>query len=84
MAHDVVIRGGNVVDGTGAEPYQADVAIDGDRISEIGVVNEQGREENLYSYLTVRRGILDQRAWLQWAEEVRQALEHASVGLPTS
>ena len=30
MAHDVVIRGGNVVDGTGAEPYQADVAIDGD------------------------------------------------------
>ena len=47
-------------------------------------LDEQGREENLYSYLTVRRGILDQRAWLQWAEEVRQALEHASVGLPTS
>ena len=47
-------------------------------------LDEQGREENLYSYLTVRRGILDQRAWLQWAEEVRQALKHASVGLPTS
>ncbi|MBL4714171.1 MAG: PadR family transcriptional regulator [Alcanivorax sp.] len=47
-------------------------------------LDEQGREDNLYSYLTVRRGILDQRAWLQWAEEVRQALEHASVGLPAS
>tara|TARA_R110001606_G_scaffold74778_7_gene173301 strand:+ start:17201 stop:17749 length:549 start_codon:yes stop_codon:yes gene_type:complete len=37
-------------------------------------LDEQGREQNLFSYLTVRRGILDQRAWLQWAEEVRQSL----------
>ena len=29
MAHDLVIRGGTVVDGTGAEAKQADVAIDG-------------------------------------------------------
>ena len=59
MAHDVVIRGGNVVDGTGAEPYQADVAIDGDRISEIGVVNEQGREEIHADGLNVSPGFID-------------------------
>jgi N-acyl-D-aspartate/D-glutamate deacylase len=34
--HDVVVRGGMVIDGTGAPARQADVAIDGDRISAIG------------------------------------------------
>ena len=59
MAHDVVIRGGNVVDGTGAEPYQADVAIDGDRISEIGVGNARGREEIQADGLNVSPGFID-------------------------
>jgi N-acyl-D-amino-acid deacylase len=36
VAHDVVIRGGTVVDGTRAPGRPADVAIDGDRIVEIG------------------------------------------------
>src|ERR1700752_2395011 len=31
-----VIRGGEVVDGTGAAPFAADVAIEGDRVVEIG------------------------------------------------
>ena len=59
MAHDVVIRGGNVVDGTGEQPYQADIAIDGDRISEIGVVGEQGREEIQADGLNVSPGFID-------------------------
>lgn len=42
MAHDVVIRGGTVVDGTGAPARQADVAIDGDRITEVGQVDAVG------------------------------------------
>ena len=33
---DMLIRGGTVVDGTGAKPYAADVRIAGDRIAEIG------------------------------------------------
>ncbi|MEV5704104.1 D-aminoacylase [Actinoallomurus sp. NPDC052274] len=33
---DVVIRGGWVVDGTGAPAFRADVAISGDRITEVG------------------------------------------------
>ena len=36
MSHELIIRGGNVVDGTGSEPRRADVALDGDRISRIG------------------------------------------------
>ena len=36
MARDLIIRNGTVVDGTGAEGYRADVAVDGDRISAIG------------------------------------------------
>ena len=34
--HDIVIRGGTIVDGTGAPAFQGDVAIDGDRIVQVG------------------------------------------------
>src|SRR3954452_817452 len=34
--HDLVIRNGTVVDGTGAAPRRADVAVEGDRIVEVG------------------------------------------------
>ena len=34
--YDVLIRNGNVYDGTGAPPYVADVAISGDRVKAIG------------------------------------------------
>ncbi|HWS44426.1 MAG TPA: amidohydrolase family protein, partial [Acidimicrobiia bacterium] len=43
--HDLVIRGGTVVDGTGAPPVAADVAIDGARVTEIGPVGGRGRRE---------------------------------------
>ncbi|WP_426574453.1 N-acyl-D-amino-acid deacylase family protein [Aquihabitans sp. McL0605] len=43
--HDIVIRGGEVVDGTGAGPRRADVAIDGDRITAVGDVPDAGRRE---------------------------------------
>jgi N-acyl-D-aspartate/D-glutamate deacylase len=41
--HDIVIHDGEVVDGTGAPPRRADVAIDGDRITEMGEVSDRGR-----------------------------------------
>ena len=34
--HDLVIRNGLVVDGTGSEPYVADIAIDGNEIVAVG------------------------------------------------
>jgi N-acyl-D-amino-acid deacylase len=45
MAHDLVIRGGELVDGTGAEPRRGDLAIDGNKITAIGKVSGTGREE---------------------------------------
>jgi N-acyl-D-aspartate/D-glutamate deacylase len=42
MAHDVVIKGGTVVDGTGAPARRADVAIDGDRVTVVGEVDASG------------------------------------------
>ncbi|HYZ98675.1 MAG TPA: amidohydrolase family protein, partial [Acidimicrobiales bacterium] len=36
--HDLVIRGGTVLDGTGAPARTADVAIDGDTVVEVGRV----------------------------------------------
>ena len=45
MTYDVVIRGGRVVDGTGGEPFVADVAVRDGRIAEVGIVCGRGREE---------------------------------------
>jgi len=39
MPHDLIIRNGTLVDGTGSAPREADLAIDGDRISAIGARN---------------------------------------------
>jgi N-acyl-D-amino-acid deacylase len=43
--HDLVIRNGTIVDGTGRERFQGDVAIDAGRISEVGRVSGRGRRE---------------------------------------
>ena len=40
MAHDLIIRNGTVVDGTGAPAHVADVAVDGERITAIGDLGE--------------------------------------------
>ena len=43
--HDIVIRGGTIVDGTGAPASAGDVAIDGDRIVQVGGKAGPGRRE---------------------------------------
>jgi N-acyl-D-amino-acid deacylase len=43
--YDAVVRGGLVVDGTGLDPYRADVGIVGDRIAAVGRVHGRGRLE---------------------------------------
>ena len=43
--HDLVIRNGKIVDGSGKESYMGDIAIDGDRITKIGLVEESGNKE---------------------------------------
>jgi len=57
--HDLVIRGGTVVDGTGAPSRQADVAIDGDRIAAVGRDVGPGRREIDAAGLLVAPGWVD-------------------------
>jgi N-acyl-D-amino-acid deacylase len=57
--HDIVIRHGDVVDGTGAAPVRADVAIDGDRVTEVGVVPDRGKREIDASGRLVTPGFVD-------------------------
>ena len=59
MAHDLVIRGGEVVDGTGGAPFVGDVAIDGDAIAEVGAVSGPGRREIDAEGHTVTPGFVD-------------------------
>jgi N-acyl-D-aspartate/D-glutamate deacylase len=42
--HDLVIRGGTIVDGTGAPPRAGDVAVDDGRVSVVGRVDDDGAE----------------------------------------
>ena len=44
--HDLVIRGGTVIDGSGGARRTADIAIDGERITELGRVGAGRREIN--------------------------------------
>ena len=56
---DIVIRGGTIVDGTGAAPFAGDVAIDGDTIVEVGSVDGRGRREIDADGAVVTPGFLD-------------------------
>ncbi|MCA9509972.1 MAG: D-aminoacylase [Myxococcales bacterium] len=56
---DVVIRGGTVVDGTGAPARRADVGIRGDRIVAIGDVAERGAQEIDATGRVVAPGFID-------------------------
>ncbi|MDG1463681.1 MAG: amidohydrolase family protein, partial [Acidimicrobiales bacterium] len=59
MAFDLIIRGGTVVDGTGAPPVTADVAVDGDRIAEVGRVEGRAHREINADGLVVTPGFVD-------------------------
>ena len=57
--HDMVIRGGTIVDGTGGAPFNADIAIDGGLIAKVGSVGDKGREEIDATGLIVTPGFVD-------------------------
>ena len=43
--HDVVIRNGNIVDGSGKKPFLGDIAIDEGKITKVGEVINSGKKE---------------------------------------
>jgi N-acyl-D-amino-acid deacylase len=59
VTFDLVIRGGTVVDGLGGEPFQADVAIEGERIAYVGPDAGPGAEEIDARDLIVTPGFVD-------------------------
>src|SRR5882724_7551041 len=56
---DLLIRGGLVVDGTGAEPFEADVAIARDRIVAVGRAPGRARSEIDAKGLVITPGFVD-------------------------
>ena len=60
MAHDLVIRGGTVVDGSGAPGYRADVGVEDGKIVEIGAISRSdGAVEVDADGLVVTPGFVD-------------------------
>jgi len=62
--HDVIVRGGTVYDGTGGEPYVADIAIDKDVVAAIGNLGEaRAAVEIDAAGLAVAPGFINMLSW---------------------
>jgi N-acyl-D-aspartate/D-glutamate deacylase len=59
MQHDIVIRGGEIVDGTGAEPVTGDLAVKDGVIVAVGEVDGRGAREIDARGLVVSPGFVD-------------------------
>ena len=57
--YDLVIRGGTIVDGTGAAPFSGDVGIIGNRIAAVGKVDGSAKEEINATGMIVTPGFVD-------------------------
>src|SRR5215468_2621544 len=58
--HDLVIRGGTIVDGTGSEPITGDITVDNGRITNVGgTADGRGRREIDADGLVVAPGWVD-------------------------
>jgi N-acyl-D-amino-acid deacylase len=62
-AHDLVIRGGTVYDGTGAPGVVADVAVKGDSVVAVGKVDGRGAREVNAAGLAVAPGFINMLSW---------------------
>lgn len=65
--HDIVIRNGYIVDGTGTKGSIGDIAIDGERISKIDAfIKEKGKKEIDASGKIVSPGLIDPHVHEEW------------------
>jgi N-acyl-D-amino-acid deacylase len=61
---DVIIRGGSVYDGSGGEPFTADVAIQGDSVAAVGSLgNVRAQREIDAAGLAVAPGFINMLSW---------------------
>jgi N-acyl-D-amino-acid deacylase len=62
--HDIIIRDGWIYDGSGSPPYVADIAVDGDTITAIGLLAEtRGKIEINAKSLAVTPGFINVLSW---------------------
>ena len=59
MTADLIIRGARIVDGTGGAAFEGDVAIEGDRIAQVGSVSGEARETIDGEGLILSPGFID-------------------------
>ena len=57
--HDLIIRGGRIVDGTGEDAFNGDIAVRAGRITEVGQVEGAARETIDADGLLVTPGFVD-------------------------
>ena len=63
-AHDLILRGGTVYDGSGSAPYVGDVAIDGDAIVALGDIGKATADIEIdVSGLAVAPGFVNMLSW---------------------
>ena len=81
MSHSMIISGGTLVDGTGAEPRKADVAVDDGVISRVGDLSDVEAEQTIdASGKLVTPGFVDLHTHLDaqigWDPEMRPSSYH--------
>jgi N-acyl-D-aspartate/D-glutamate deacylase len=77
---DIVIRNGTIIDGTGAAPFEADIAIEHGRIAAIGKITARGTEEIDARGQIVTPGFLDPHshydAQATWSSQITPSSWH--------
>ena len=87
MRHDLVIRSGTVIDGSGQPARTADVAIRGDRIVEVGTVDGRGFREIDADGALVVPGFVDVHTHYDgqatWDDRLRPSSNHGVTTVVT-
>jgi N-acyl-D-amino-acid deacylase len=64
LKYDVIVRNGNIYDGTGLSAYQADIGIKGNKIAAIGDLKDQkGKTEINAEGMAVSPGFINMLSW---------------------
>lgn len=85
--YDLLIRGGDVIDGTGSEPRRADVAITGGRIVQIGDLSRASAAKTIDATgKVVTPGFIDMHSHADWGfgtPELNVARNNITQGITT-
>ena len=64
VTHDLILRGGNVYDGSGSDPFVGDIAIDGDKIIALGDIGDATATLEIdVQGLAVAPGFVNMMSW---------------------